>query len=162
MSYLNLIGEVDEKMVEKVAEHLQEVKGEHVNIRLCSEGGSSYDALAIADMLIAHTGTVKVTVFGKCMSAAIMIVAVADLRVAAPNAWFMVHEEAADGVTGSTTALERHAQQLREEENTWNKLLSNYTATDLATWDHMSRETTYFNAKTAQLFGLVDSILDAE
>lgn len=159
MHTINLIGEINEDMVRKVAEELDECVGEPVHIRLCSEGGSAYDAIAIAGMVANYTAEVTVTVYGKAMSAAIIIVAAGDIRKAVPGSWFMVHEDSGK-TKGSTTEITAYAGQMQAEEASWNSLLAQWTKTDTATWNNMAVKTTYFSAQTARELGLIDHILN--
>jgi ATP-dependent protease ClpP protease subunit len=155
---INLIGDVNEDMVIKLFDKMDELESESneaISINLCSDGGVAYDAIAIAGRLHDSKCTIKIRAYGRVMSAAILILAVGDKRTAQGGTWFMVHEDAGKQ-KGSTTELVKAAKQMRQEEKHWDRLLEYYTATPVDRWTELSRKTTYFTAEVAKGLGLLD------
>lgn len=159
---LNLIGEINEDMFLAVTSTLDKLEAKEgpseIIIRLNSQGGAAYDALAIAGRLRASSVFSICEVFGACMSAATIILAAGDRRRMSREAWIMLHDNT-DRFKGQVTELSRAVSQMETEEQQWANLLESYTDTPEATWRKLSKQTTYLSATQAFQLGLVDEII---
>lgn len=134
-----------------------------VHLFINSPGGDAFSGLALADQIeraridgftvIAHAS-------GIVASAAVPIFAVCNERFAAPGTIFMVHEAALWKWPGRETASDIRSQnELMSllKERYINKLI-NYSELSKGAWEEMENKTTWFSAKKAYQWGLVDSI----
>lgn len=155
---LNLTGSIDEAAYDRVAEFLESADGADVTIRINSGGGNHLDSLAIYSLLRSYTGKVETVVVGGCYSAAVLVFAAGDMRVAAFDSWFMVHEDSGK-LSGSTSELKSEITALARQEDQWADIMERRTQTDKNEWDQLSRATTYFTAEEAKEMGLVHRYL---
>ncbi len=162
MRKIYLLGEVNETMYATFTTELDELLStsstKPVQVELSSEGGTVLDALAIVGRIVNAPCPIHVTVYGKCMSAAVLILACADKRSVSSEAWIMHHEDTLR-VKGSTTDLQRMAARAEQDETHWGQLLGKYTKVDEVHWRAWARKTTYFTASEALAMGLVDEVL---
>lgn len=155
---LNLTGNIDEAAYDKLCEYLNDAGGIPVTIRINSGGGSHSDSLAMYSVLRAYRGSVTTIVVGLCQSAAVLVFAAGDIRIAARESWFMVHEESGK-VSGSTSELKSEIAYQARQETQWAELLEYRTGVSRQHWDTLSRATTYLNAEEAKEMGLVQTYL---
>jgi ATP-dependent Clp protease protease subunit len=155
---LNLVGGIGEETYTAVLEFLQGAKGKDVQISIHSGGGEHMDSLAIYNLLRYYPGEVTTIAIGQVQSAAVLIYAAGDVRLAHPDVWFMVHEDTGK-LHGSTTELRREAAQLLRLEHHWAALMEQRTGTKADTWADLSNQTTYLDSTEAHEQGLVHRIL---
>ncbi len=162
MRKIYLLGEVNEAMYASFTTELdlmlEKSLSKPIQVELSSEGGTVLDALAIVGRIVNTSCPVHITVYGKCMSAAVLILACGDVRRISSEAWVMHHEDTLK-VRGSTTDLQRLAARAEQEEAEWGKLLAKYTKIEEAQWRAWAHKTTYFTADEALAVGLVDEVL---
>ena len=131
-----------------------------IDIILHSYGGDAFSALAFHDRIKNSNKDVRVTVYGSCMSAAVLILAAGDIRRMTSNSWVMVHE---DGVAKlkpqDVTALERYAKHYRRVEDQWDDLLEQNTGTPASTWKVLHKAETYLLAEECLELGLITEII---
>lgn len=96
--------------------------GVPIEIHLNSDGGDVSDGFAIYDVIKSLTSPVMVTVLGNCGSAALLILAAADVRWAMPNAIFFYHQAilCMDSIhsseqAGSIVSMYKHHQERYDE-----------------------------------------------
>lgn len=154
----NLTGSIDEAAYDRLCEYLNDAGGIAVTIRINSGGGSHVDSLAIYSVLRSYKGSVTTLAVGTCQSAAVLVFAAGDIRVAAKETWFMVHEESGK-ISGSTSELKSEIAYQARQETQWSELMEYRTGCSRQTWDKLSRATTYLNAEEAKELGLVHSYL---
>lgn len=150
---LYLIGEITEEVCAKFIKQMDETRGEKVTIELNSAGGDTYAAAAIASKIREH-GLVKIIARGRVMSAALLILASGNVRIADSNTWFMTHS-AKQTLKGSAASLKQEAQQVFNEEGAWYRLMTQLTSKD-AKWESMSDNNEYFDAIKALALCLID------
>jgi ATP-dependent Clp protease, protease subunit len=141
---LHLTGTVNKKMLLQVIEFLQDNPGD-VIVRITSHGGDADVALAIAGLLVNHTGFVTTEIYGQCFSAATIIFAVGSIRRMQKYAWVMVHE-GSQGVTGTASAIKYTAKQMERSETNWNAILQERTGTEIKAWEKLNERDTYLTA----------------
>ena len=162
MKTIRLVGEVNEEMYITLSEALEELEADEdaieADIELVSEGGSAYDALAIAGRMRSSPLNVTIVACGKCMSAAVLILAAGDTRLATQGTWFMVHEDSGRA-KGKTCDIERQASQMQAEERAWNAMLEDCTGTSEVVWDELAVNETYFGVGKARELNLITGTL---
>ena len=134
-----------------------------INLYINSPGGDAFSGLALADQIErAQRKGFKITAYasGIIASAAVPILAVCDIRLAAPGTIFMVHEAALWKWPGRETASDIQSQNdlmILLRDRYISKLVNN-SKLDKEKWEELERKTTWFSAKKALLWGLVDKI----
>ena len=134
-----------------------------VNVFINSPGGDAFAGLALADQIErAQRKGFKITAHasGIIASAAVPVFAVCDVRLAAPGTIFMVHEAALWKWPGRETAsMIRSQNDLMRLlcDRYINKLVDN-SKLSKGEWEALEKETTWFSAKTALKYGIVDAI----
>ena len=155
---LNITGAIDEVAYDKLCEFLEEAGGSNVTIRINSGGGNHLDSLAMYSVLRAYPGQITAIAVGACYSAAVIIFAAADIRIAAEESWFMVHEDSGK-ISGSVSELQSEVACMVRKESQWSQLMESRTGTLAKEWDNLSRSTAYLSAEEMKFFGLVHKYL---
>ena len=155
---LNIVGAIDEETYKAVVEFLHEAKGKNVVIAVHSGGGEHMDSLAIYSALRHYKGSVTTIAIGQVQSAAVLIYAAGDERLAHQDTWFMVHEDTGK-LHGTVAELRKETAQLVRLENHWAQLLQERTGMADHIWAELSNQTTYLDSKEAHELGLVHRIL---
>lgn len=162
MSVIYLHGEINLEMFHKLSKKLDiavtDPAVDIIDIELASEGGSSYEALAIYGKLRACSKPTRVTAFGSCMSAATIVLAGATYRRCDSQTWIMVHDSTEASET-TTEGKRRQYMQMEREEQQWADILAFHSATPAETWRQLSKQTTFLTAREAFQLGLVDEIM---
>lgn len=132
-------------------------------IILNSGGGSAFDGMAVADLLVRASQEgmdVTVEANGCVASAAVVIFAAGKHRIAAKGTVFMIH----DIKLGKMFAFEgrddlRSQQEMIDiEEDRYNSLISERSKLSKDRIKEMCRRTTWFTAQQALEYGLADEI----
>ena len=134
-----------------------------LNLFINSPGGDAFSGLALADQIErARRKGFKVTAHasGIIASAAVPVLAVCDVRLAAPETIFMVHEATLWKWPGRETASDIRSQNdlmhlLRDRYI--GKLVDN-SKLNKSKWQELEKKTTWFSANKALEWGLVDRI----
>ena len=86
-----------------------------IKLNIHCDGGSVHEGLALYDCLRTSGRNIYCNVEGGCHSMAIVLLLAAPKaqRTANPNSQFLIHE-VQGGVQGSTTAVERYAEEMRD------------------------------------------------
>lgn len=160
-----LSGEVNADMFHRTEACLSifesENEEEAITIKLCSEGGEVYSALAIIGRIKASPCRIIIEAYGQIMSAATAIFAVADERISSEYTSFMFHQTA--------VALPEHLKirdievelvQSKYEDEVFNNILEKHTKMDAAYWNKLikSAKNIYLTAAECMELGLVDKI----
>ena len=100
---------------EAVRDALLEAPGKPILVRLDSPGGSLDEARRLYRLMRAASTRrhIETRVVGECSSAAILILAAADYRTAAPTARFMIHSAATAGGSPERWNARGHREQAR-------------------------------------------------
>lgn len=152
---LYLTGGIDEKAYVAVVNYLARLKGKPGIIQIHSYGGHSMDSLAIYSEIKQSKSQITTVAIGCIYSAAVLVFAAGDTRVAAKEAWFMVHEDSFNKLKGPTSLIRTEAAFGDRLERQWAELMAKETGLTAEQWDNMSRQTTYFTAEEAKELGLV-------
>ena len=135
-----------------------------IELRICSYGGDVYDMFALHDVTRTLKSPVHTMGMGKVMSAAVLLVACGERgeRWAGANTSFMIHVPSWES---DYKRQHDHKIDVKESERLWNnwyELMGAYTAKDAAFWrkECNKRDDVYFDAYTAQKWGVIDHIWD--
>ena len=128
---------------------------------ISSYGGSIYDALALYDIMNTMTCPIHTFAFGKCMSAAPLLLAAGEPghRWVAPHVALMTHDwiDSLEGKGAELAAGVKHGEDLGR---LWNRLIASHSAKDFAYWQRLGKKNAdfYFNAEDALEWGIADQI----
>jgi len=135
-------------------------KGKAINVHLNSPGGSVFDGYAIFNALKAHDGTVTTYIDGMAASIASIIALAGSKVVIADNGMMMIHNPLCY-CFGTATEIRKQADVLDQIRET---LINTYVTRTNKTRETIAAamdEETYFTAKEAKAYGLVDEISGA-
>lgn len=159
------LGEIDETTIDYCIKglYLMQTNDERKAIELfiSSYGGNTYDALALYDIIQTIKCPVHTFAFGKCMSAAPLLLAAGEKghRWVAEHTFFMHHDGSCE-MEGKTTKLEAEMKHLKILEKAWTTLIAKLSNKTFKWWDDRAKksEDFYFSADEAIDWGLADSI----
>lgn len=135
-------------------------------IEICSHGGS-------ADLAFAFVGRMRLsrhsfTTLGNGMvaSAATLILAAGDKRLATKETTVMIHEDSIRKLSGKVSEIEEQAIHMRQMEIKWNTLLAEYSnkngrdGFNVAYYNDLhSQGDTYLTPEQAKEHGFIDDIV---
>ena len=128
-----------------------------------SPGGSITDGMAIVDTMNYIKCPVSTICVGMAASMGAVLLASGQKgkRYALPNAEILIHEPliAGGGLSGQTTEIKIHADNMVRTREKLNKLLSERTGQDIATIERDTERDNYLTAEEALKYGLIDEIL---
>lgn len=103
--------------LETLQQIMDENPGQGLKFQIHCNGGNVTEGLAIYDTLRTSGREIECNVEGDCHSMAIVLLLAApkDKRTTNPNASFLIHE-VSGGVEGNTTAVERYAEEMKEQQ----------------------------------------------
>jgi len=133
-----------------------------INLILNSPGGSAFDGLSIADMIVNyqdHEGfRFNVYASGIVASAAVPIFAVCKQRMASPGTLFMVHEAALWKWPGRETSSDIIAQGelMKKLQALYLSFLVDNSNLSIMEWKLMEKKTTWFTVDQAREIGLIE------
>lgn len=161
MRKIYLVGSINEEMYIQFSKELDELtktSKKPILVELCSEGGDDNIAFALYGKIRSSLAPIHMLSFGQVQSAAVLIFAAAHKRISDPECLFMVHESS-DDLTGETKDLKAKVQRMEKDEERFYKLLEKHSQLEYSRWRQLAKETTYFTAKEAKSYGIVDGIL---
>ena len=134
-----------------------------IDMFINSGGGSAADGLSLADVILkSRKEEFKIEAYatGKCASAAVVILAVADKRVASPGCMFMVHKAKISKTYTQEDINDLKAQQemmalLRAR---YLQILADNSKLTVDQWRTLLEKTKWFTSEQAFEWGLVDEI----
>ncbi len=166
---LFLYEDIDEESIGRFIQGLiilsDESSNQPIEIVMSSCGGCEYEMLAAYDMMrsLSHVNIV-VKAIGKIMSAAPLILAAGDERVAYPNTQFMVHESSY-GLYERHNAARTTVAHYEDVTKIWADKMAVRTELTAKQWLALTAKTgrdKYFNAEKALEYGLIDRIVEIE
>jgi len=159
---ITLTGEVNSDMFSLVDAALSEMEAHSrkaITIRINSEGGGVYDALAIVGRIKSCKCKVVTEGFGCIMSAATLILACGEERRISSLAWFMSHESSYS-VTGRHKEVMDFVKQSEREEQQWAARMAEHSNEDSKFWREVhANADAYFDAEQLMSMGVVDEII---
>ena len=134
-----------------------------INLYINSPGGSVTDGLAIVDTMNYIKYPVSTTCIGLAASFGAVLLANGEKgkRYATPNAEILIHQPliGGHGITGQTTDIKIHAENMIKTRERLNKILSDRTGKPLEQIMQDTERDHYMTAEEALEYGLIDEIL---
>ena len=134
-----------------------------INLYINSPGGSVTDGLAIVDTMNYIKCPVSTTCIGLAASFGAVLLANGEKgkRYATPNAEILIHQPliGGHGITGQTTDIKIHAENMIKTRERLNKILSDRTGKPLEQILQDTERDHYMTAEEALEYGLIDEIL---
>ena len=134
-----------------------------INLYINSPGGSVTDGLAIVDTMNYIKCPVSTTCIGLAASFGAVLLANGEKgkRYATPNAEILIHQPliGGHGITGQTTDIKIHTENLIKTRERLNKILSDRTGKPLEQIMQDTERDHYMTAEEALEYGLIDEIL---
>ncbi len=134
-----------------------------INLYINSPGGSVTDGLAIVDTMNYIKCPVTTTCIGLAASFGAVLLANGEKgkRYATPNAEILIHQPliGGHGITGQTTDIKIHAENMIKTRERLNKILSDRTGKPLEQIMQDTERDHYMTAEEALEYGLIDEIL---
>lgn len=155
MTTIDLIGEVDDKMVLSLVKQLKGTNDkDELTVTLCTDGGCVYSALAIYDILNLNKDKYKIRIvaMGKCFSAGNIIMQAGDVREALPNTEFLIHY----GFDMSTSDTEKKHNDKMDKRI--RKLIGSRVTVSKRTLNSWFKQESYFSTSEAISKGLIDRV----
>jgi ATP-dependent Clp protease protease subunit len=131
-----------------------------IEVIISSCGGDEYEMFAAYDAIMNCKCHVVTVAIGKVMSAAPLILAAGDHRLAFPNTSFMVHESWY-GLEDKHTNVKANVHHYEELEKIWCRLMEKHTKISAKEWrlKYNSKPDQFFNVTEALKIGLIDGIV---
>ena len=134
-----------------------------ISLYINSPGGSVTDGLAIVDTMNYIKCPVSTTCIGLAASFGAVLLAngAKGKRYATPNAEILIHQPliGGHGISGQTTDIKIHADQMIKTRERLNKILSETTGQPLERIMEDTERDHYMTAEEALEYGLIDEIL---
>ena len=134
-----------------------------INLYINSPGGSVTDGLAIVDTMNYIKCPVSTTCIGLAASFGAVLLAngAKGKRYATPNAEILIHQPliGGNGLTGQTTDIKIHAENMIKTRERLNKILSETTGQPIEKVMEDTERDHYMTAEEALQYGLIDEIL---
>ena len=134
-----------------------------INLYINSPGGSVTDGLAIVDTMNYIKCPVSTTCIGLAASFGAVLLANGEKgkRYETPNAEILIHQPliGGHGITGQTTDIKIHAENMIKTRERLNKILSDRTGKPLEQIMQDTERDHYMTAEEALEYGLIDEIL---
>ena len=134
-----------------------------INLYINSPGGSVTDGLAIVDTMNYIKCPVSTTCIGLAASFGAVLLANGEKgkRYATTNAEILIHQPliGGHGITGQTTDIKIHAENMIKTRERLNKILSDRTGKPLEQIMQDTERDHYMTAEEALEYGLIDEIL---
>ena len=134
-----------------------------ISLYINSPGGSITDGMAIVDTINYIKCPVSTICVGMAasMGAVLLASGAKGKRFATPNAEILIHQPLiSGGLSGQTTEIKIHADQMVKTREKLNKLLSERTGKNLETIERDTERDNYMTAQEALEYGLIDGIMD--
>lgn len=161
---IQVVGEINQEMfilVDTALTILEAQSKAQIVLRINSEGGSIYDALAIVGRIKKSKCLIVTEGFGAIMSAAGLILASGGKRRMSKYAWFMFHEAWAAEMGGTVQQLKHQAIQLEREWDTWAEVMAEFTTTNKSFWldnGNLGKDL-YLSAEQCLELGIIDEVI---
>jgi len=159
-----LTGDVEDINISHVIKAIylmeSESKSEPIELFISSFGGALYDMLALYDVLYTIECPIHTVAVGKCMSAAVLLVAAGEKgnRYATANTSFMYHKSVDEPSEGDVDKLTKDIKHFKHLENLTNILLAKHTNKTATEWKKFCSRPgdQYFTTDDAIEWGIVD------
>ncbi len=135
-----------------------------ISLYINSPGGSVSDGLGIIDTMNYIKCPVTTICIGMAasMGALLLTSGTKGKRFATPNAEILIHQPliGGQGISGQTTEIQIHAEQMIKTRERINKILSETTGKSIEQVAKDTERDHYLTAEEALEYGLIDGIMD--
>lgn len=161
---INITGEINNdtfKAVEMGFSEMEAISDEPITLRINSEGGAVYEALAIIGLIRRSPCVIVSEGYGSIMSSATLIMSACDERSISEYAYFMYHEMSY-GSDGTHTQNKALVEQAEKEKQNWSEWMSEFSKKNKNYWYNLSNKgDVYLTANELLKIGCVDKIIQA-
>lgn len=148
--------------VREFQQHLDAIPADRpVTVRIASEGGNAWDALAMHNMLARRAGPVNVVIDGFAFSAATLVAMAGDQIEMPQNALMMIHEAEWVAV-GNKRAMESAVQSLNVMDTAIAKSYAGKSGKKPEDFLTLMAAETWMDGDQAKALGLVDVVTAAQ
>lgn len=158
---VQLVGKVNIKMfrfLDAAMSILESDSRKGIVIKINSEGGNTYDAIAIVSRIRNSTCKVQTEGYGAVMSAALLILACGHKRRISEYSWAMWHEVGYE-VSGKHTEVVHFTKQTEREEYMWCEAMGKFTKMHKDFWNSIGKDKDfYIEANKCLQYGIVDEV----
>jgi len=154
-------GDVDENSVARVIKALFAMgSSKPIQIVISSCGGCDDSMFALYDVIQSMETEVKTIAHGGVYSAAVLLAACGDVRVAYPNTAWMVHETSI-GEEGKVPEVRKYVDWMESRTRTWCELMAQHSKLNIGQWRRMisKNHDVYFGADQALEYGIIDEVI---
>lgn len=158
---IQVVGDIDEKSFcafDAKMSLLETQSRGAITVKICSEGGSVYDALAIVGRMQKSKCKVITEGYGCIMSAATIILAAGNKRRMHRLAWFMTHESSYI-VEGKHAEIKNYVGQADREERMWCEAMAELSDKSITYWGLLnSGQDKFLTAAECLDAGVIDEV----
>ena len=160
-----LTGEINDDVASLICAQLLFLEAENatadISLYINSPGGSVTAGFAMYDTIQYIKPSVSTMCIGLAASFGSLLLTAGEKgkRFALPNARIMIHQPHG-GCRGQTTDIEIQAREIQLHKNRLNEIFAECTNQPLEVIEKNMERDTFFSAKEAQDFGIIDTVLD--
>lgn len=143
----------------EVAEYLENLDVDEINVYINSNGGDANVAIAISNALKRHKAKVVINIDGIVASAATLITCAGDIVKMPKNAFFMVHNPWVVAA-GDSEEMRRHADVLEKYKNAIIETYLQKVNINKEKLSELMDNETWLNAEEALEYGFIDEIIE--
>ena len=143
----------------EVAEYLENLDVDEINVYINSNGGDANAAIAISNALKRHKAKVVINIDGIAASAATLITCAGDIVKMPKNAFFMVHNPWVVAVGGSEE-MRRQADTLEKYKNAIIETYLQKVNINKEKLSELMDNESWLNAEEALEYGFIDEIIE--
>jgi ATP-dependent protease ClpP protease subunit len=160
---ITVSGEIEEgwfDFIDSRASLLEKDSTAAITLRLNSQGGNTYEAMAVVGRLRASSCKFHIEAYGHVMSAATLILACGHKRKMSKYAWLMHHGSYWGMETTRHAEAKERVKQNEREETLWNQWMAEFTGKEAGYWEKWSQHRDlYMTAEQALAAGVIDEII---
>ena len=161
-----VVGPIEDYMANVIIAQLLFLESEDpkkdISIYINSPGGSVTSGMAIYDTMQFCKPDVSTLCIGQAASMGAVLLAggANKKRFALANSREMIHQPLG-GFQGQSTDIQIHAKEIQKVRENLNSILSKHTGNDINKISKDTDRDNFMNAKEAQDYGIVDSVLES-
>ena len=130
----------------------------HIKLKICSQGGSLFSALAIIDTIRGLKAEVHTYIEGSAASAATLISVSGKKRYIGKNSHMLIHQ-LGGGVSGTYAEIEDNMENCKKFMKLIKDIYKQYTKISMKQIDEVLKHDLWFDAAMCLELGMVDEVL---
>ncbi len=163
---ISLVGPIETDTATRFISQLFQLNSEDTTqpifVHLNTEGGSVPDAMAIYDAMKIVESPIIMMVLGACMSAGLVILQAADLRLSSKNSLFFYHQMIMSDIqvwNGETA--ESISEYYKAGQDAYDEKIKTRSKIKKSVWakEFAGKVAKFFSADDAKEFGIIDAII---